>query len=195
MGRRVRALVAVWAVAELAVFVLVAAQIGVGWTILATLATSAIGLSLLGRQGTRTLADLRERARTGRAPGRALGDAGLVAAGGLLMLLPGFLGDLVGLLCLLPFTRGVPRALAARLFGGRIPDRLRGPVQVRSARVEDVGGPGGGTVRIEEVDVRWPEQRPRIIEGTVVEGEVVEGEVVEGEVVDAGPVEGEARRN
>ena len=35
--------------AELIVFVLVAAWIGVGWTILATLATSAIGVALLGR--------------------------------------------------------------------------------------------------------------------------------------------------
>ena len=91
--------------AELIVFVLVAAWIGVGWTILATLATSAIGVALLGRQGTRALADLRERARSRQPAGRELGDAGLVAAGGLLMVLPGFIGDLVGLLCLLPGTR------------------------------------------------------------------------------------------
>ena len=85
------------------------AWIGVGWTILATLATSAIGWALLARQGTKALADLRERARSRQPAGRELGDAGLVAAGGLLMVLPGFIGDLVGLLCLLPGTRNLVR--------------------------------------------------------------------------------------
>ena len=50
--------------AELIVFVLVASWVGVGWTILATLPTSAIGVALLGRQGTRAMAELRERARS-----------------------------------------------------------------------------------------------------------------------------------
>ena len=145
MGRRVRTLAGLWALAEIVVFVLVAAWIGVGWTILATLATSAVGVSLLARQGTRTLAELRERARTRQPAGRALGDAGLVAVGGLLMLLPGFLGDLVGLLCLLPGTRALPRMLLGRLVAGRLPDQLRGPVRVRSAREEQVsaGRPAG----------------------------------------------------
>ena len=70
---------------------------------------SVLGWMLLARQGTRALADLRERARTRRSPGAELGNAGLVAAGGLLMVLPGFIGDLIGLLCLLPGTRNLVR--------------------------------------------------------------------------------------
>lgn len=176
MGRRLRTLVGLWMLAEIVVFVLVASWIGLGWTILATLATSAVGLSLLGRQGTRALGELRERARSGQAPGRALGDAGLVAVGGALMLLPGFLGDLVGLLCLLPVTRFLPRAIAARLFGSRIPDRLRGPVQVRSARVAGVGGHDeGSTVLMQDMDLRWAGEQPPVIEGEVIGGEVVDG--------------------
>src|SRR3954464_1972841 len=108
---RLRTAIGLGALAEVVVFVLVASWIGLGWTILATLATSALGAPLLARQGTRVLAELRERARTRQQPGRAMGDAGLVAVGGLLMLLPGFVGDLVGLLCLLPGTRSVVRAL------------------------------------------------------------------------------------
>jgi UPF0716 protein FxsA len=129
------------ALAEVVVYVLVAAWIGVGWTVLATLATSALGWVLLARQGTRALGELRQRAEERRAPGRALGDAGLVALGGLLMLLPGFLGDLLGLLCLLPVTRALPRALIARAVVSRLPDALRGPVRVRSVRTEPVTGP------------------------------------------------------
>jgi UPF0716 protein FxsA len=145
--------------AELIVFVLVASWIGVGWTILATLGTSALGILLLGRQGTKALADLRERARSRRSPGRELGDAGLVAAGGLLMVLPGFLGDLVGLLCLLPVTRGLVRGVLTRLVLVRLPDRMRGPVRVESVRTAGVGGA-----------TRYDPDAPLVIEGEVVRG-------------------------
>jgi UPF0716 protein FxsA len=153
---RLRLALGLGAVAEVAVFVLVAAQLGVGWTILLALATSALGALLLARQGTRALAELRERAVTRQPAGRALGDAGLVALGGLLMVLPGFLGDLLGLVCLLPGTRALPRALIARGLLRRLPDRMRGPVRVRSTRTEPVGPAGGGS----------PSQ-PRVIEGEI----------------------------
>jgi len=158
------------ALAELVVFVLVAGWIGVGWTILAMLGTSALGAALLGRQGTKALQDLRERAQTRRPAGRELGNAGLAAIGGLLMLLPGFLTDLIGLLCLLPGSRDLIRAVILRTVYTRLPDRMRGPVHVRSARVEEVTVDG---VDVQEV---WrpgprPEQRePRVIEGDVATG-------------------------
>jgi UPF0716 protein FxsA len=136
-----RTAVGLGVLAEVVVFVLVASWIGVGWTILLTLATSALGWALLARQGTKALGELRDRAQAHRPAGRALGDAGLVALGGLLMVLPGFLGDLLGLLCLLPGTRRLPRALIARGVANRLPDRLRGPVRVRAVRVEQVDGP------------------------------------------------------
>ncbi len=138
---RLRTAFALLAVVEIVVLVLVAGWIGVGWTVLAMLATSALGSVLLARQGARALGDLRERARTRRSPGRELGDAGLVALGGLLMVLPGFLGDLLGLLCLLPLTRPLPRALIARTVASRLPDAMRGPVRVRSVRTAGVSGP------------------------------------------------------
>jgi UPF0716 protein FxsA len=158
VGRRVRMVAALLVLAELVVFVLVAAWIGVGWTVLATLATSALGWVLLARQGTKALADLRERARTRRSPGRELGDAGLVAAGGLLMVLPGFIGDLVGLLCLLPVTRPLVRGALTRLVMTRLPAGMRPPVRVESVRTAEVPRAD---------DVRTP---PLVIEGEVVRG-------------------------
>lgn len=152
-----RAALGLGALAEVAVFALVAAHLGLAWTILLALATSALGGLLLARQGTRALAELRERAQLRQDPGRALGDAALVAAGGVLMLLPGFLGDLLGLLCLLPFTRALPRALIARVLLRRLPDRLRGPVRVRATRVAPVDrGRAGG-----------PPEPGRVIEGEI----------------------------
>jgi UPF0716 protein FxsA len=158
VGRRVRMVAGLLVLAELVVFVLVAAWIGVGWTVLATLVTSALGWVLLARQGTRALADLRERARTRRSPGRELGDAGLVAAGGLLMVLPGFIGDLVGLLCLLPATRPLVRGALTRLVMTRLPAGMRPPVRVESVRTAEVPRAD---------DVRTP---PLVIEGEVVRG-------------------------
>jgi UPF0716 protein FxsA len=160
LGGRLRLFVGLAVLAELAVFILVAGWIGVGWTILASLATSALGFALLSRQGARALTDLRDRARSRQPAGRQLGDAGLVAVGGLLMVLPGFLGDLVGLLCLLPGTRGLVRAALARLVVERLPVALRPPVRVRSARTEPVSGPApGGDARM----------TPLVIEGEVVD--------------------------
>ena len=168
MGHRVRVLVGLWALAEVVVLVLVASWIGVGWTVLATLATTALGWVLLARQGTRALAELRERARERRAPGRALGDAGLIVVGGLLMVLPGFLGDVVGLLCLLPPTRFLVRGLLGRTVASRLPLGLRGPVRVRSARAEGpLGGPFGSGSHASGFG------RPLVIEGEVVRDEPV----------------------
>jgi len=157
VGRRVRTAAALLVLAELVVYVLVAAWIGVGWTILATLATSLLGWVLLARQGTRALAELRERARTRRSPGAELGNAGLVAAGGLLMVLPGFIGDVVGLLCLIPGTRNLVRGALTRLVVGRLPVGMRPPVRVESVRTAEVPQPD---------DLR----RPLVIEGEVVRG-------------------------
>jgi UPF0716 protein FxsA len=161
VGRRVRLATALLILAEFVVFVLVAGWIGLGWTILATLTTSALGVVLLGRQGTKALADLRDRARSRRSAGRELGDAGLVAAGGLLMVLPGFLGDVVGLLCLLPLTRGLVRGLLTRVVLVRLPDSMRGPVRVESVRTAGLGGPApDGPLVIEGEIVRGPDGRP-----------------------------------
>lgn len=168
VGRRVRTVAGLLVLAELVVFVLVAAWIGVGWTILATLATSVLGWVLLARQGTRALADLRERARSRRSPGAELGNAGLVAAGGLLMVLPGFIGDVVGLLCLLPGTRNLVRGALTRLVLARLPMGLRPPVRVESVRTAEVprsgDAPGGGSG-----------SSRLVIEGSVVDDEVDRG--------------------
>jgi UPF0716 protein FxsA len=168
VGHHVSVLAGLWALAEVVVFVLLAAWIGVGWTLLAAVATTALGLVLLARQGTRALTELRTRARERRPSGRALGDAGLVAVGGLLMVLPGFLGDVAGLLCLLPPTRFLVRGLLGRAVASRLPVGLRGLVRVRSARTEGPVQPGAASGAHAS---RYG--RPLVIEGEVVRDEAV----------------------
>lgn len=159
MGRRIRIAAGLLALAEVVVFVLVAGWIGAGYTVLLALATSVLGWVLLARQGTRALADLRESARTRRAgAGRELGDAGLVAAGGVLMVLPGFIGDVIGLLFLLPVTRPLVRAALGRVVVSRLPVGLRPPVRVDSVRTAEMP---------HREHVRTP---PLVIEGEVLRG-------------------------
>ena len=115
---------------------------------------------LLARQGTKALTDLRERARSRRSAGRELGDAGLVAAGGLLMVLPG-LPRRPGRAAL-PAARspaGSCARLLTRLVLTRLPDRLRGPVRVESVRTAGVGGA-----------TRYDPAAPLVIEGEIVRG-------------------------
>lgn len=155
MAHRVRVLAGLWALAEIVVFALVAVWIGVGWTLLAALATTVLGWTLMARQMKDLAVPLRAQARGGTLPrGRAATDAGLVAAGGVLMVLPGFLGDVVGLLCLLPITRPLVRAAVGRGLAARL--GVAGPVRVRSTRVETFPRPDG-PVRVIEGEVAGEE--------------------------------------
>jgi UPF0716 protein FxsA len=148
-----------WALAEVVVFALVAAWIGVAWTLLAALATTVLGWTLMARQMKDLAAPLRSSARGGTLQrGRLATDAGLVAAGGVLMVLPGFLGDVVGLLCLLPPTRPLVRAVVGRGLAATL--GVAGPVRVRSTRVETFPRPDGAV---------------RVIEGEVVDGGGIDG--------------------
>lgn len=99
----------VLAVAEIALLVWVAGEVGIGWTLLALLLLAGIGGFLLRREGARAWASLREAQAQPDEVGRTISDAALVLIGGLLLVLPGFLTDVLGILCLVPATRPLAR--------------------------------------------------------------------------------------
>jgi UPF0716 protein FxsA len=109
-----------YAVVEVAALVAAGQLIGVLPTILVLIAGSAAGLLLVGSQGRRVFEQFRRAARGEVAPGPAVADGALVAAGGVLMFVPGLVTSLFGLLLLLPPTRVLVRplvmAFAARRF-------------------------------------------------------------------------------
>lgn len=94
---------------ELAVLVAVGHAIGVLATIGLLILASLIGAALLRREGTRTLAAFIEALRTRKPPHQELLDGILIAAAGVLIVLPGFVSDILGVLLLLPPTRGLVR--------------------------------------------------------------------------------------
>lgn len=99
----------VLAIAEIALLVWVAGEIGIGWTLLVLLALAAVGGFLLRREGSRAWASLREARTDPAAVGRTISDAALVLVGGLLLMLPGFVTDVLGIICLVPVTRPLAR--------------------------------------------------------------------------------------
>ena len=108
---------------EVLVIIAVGQAIG-GWpTFFLLLLESAFGAWLVRHEGGRAWQSLQTALTTGRMPSRQLADAALVLVGGVLLLAPGFLTDLVGFFLVLPFTRPAARkaleaVVARRLLAG-----------------------------------------------------------------------------
>ena len=150
---------------EIYVIIQIGQVIGAWWTIPLLIADSVLGSWLVKREGARAWSALRVALEQGRMPTRELADGMLILVGGILMLTPGFVLDIVGILCILPVTRPLGR----RLLTGVISRRLVG-----------VGFPG----RPGFTPDAQTRQRP---------GPDPENGVVQGEVVDDGPPEGDRR--
>lgn len=103
-------LVALFVVAplvELYVIVRVAGAIGALDTIALLVLVSLLGAWLVKRQGLAVLSRLRREVEAGRDPSRALVNGALVVLAGLLLIVPGFVSDALGLLLLLPPVRAL----------------------------------------------------------------------------------------
>lgn len=94
---------------EIVVLVLAVQYLGAGPTFGLLVLNVIVGSWLLRREGRRTVREVTESARLRRPPERGLGDGVITAASGILVMVPGFLTDVVALLCLLPFTRALLR--------------------------------------------------------------------------------------
>jgi UPF0716 protein FxsA len=109
--------------AELWAILAVGDAIGVVPTILILLADSVLGALLLRAQGRGAWRRFVDALRTGRVPSRELADGLLILVGGALLLTPGFLTDVIGLMLLIPVTRvlarrALERGIARRLTAG-----------------------------------------------------------------------------
>jgi UPF0716 protein FxsA len=92
-------------IVEITVLVLVGQAIGVLPTILLLIAASVVGMWLLRREGARTFAAFQQALRERRVPQREVADGFIIGAAGVLILLPGFVSDVLALGLLFPPTR------------------------------------------------------------------------------------------
>lgn len=139
-------LLAAWVVLEIWLLIQVAHVIGWGALLLLLIASAALGGWVVKRAGMRAL--------RATAAGSAEAGTAVSIAGGLLLILPGLLSDVLGLACLFPPTAKLLRQLPGRLLrrgGGPLADAYRMQEQLRIHRPD----------------------------GRVVPGEVIVGEVVD----------------
>jgi UPF0716 protein FxsA len=135
-------------IAELAVIIQVGEQIGVWWTIALLVADSILGSMLMRSQGRIAWRRFNDALQAGRPPAREVLDGVLVIFGGALLLTPGFLTDILGLVLLIAPTRAIVRKVLVRRFAERM-------------IVSAAGGRGGPRPR--------PGARPGDVEGTAVD--------------------------
>jgi UPF0716 protein FxsA len=107
-------------IAELFVIIQIGQSIGVLPTIALLLADSVLGAALMRSQGRAAWMRFNAALAEGRVPGREVMDGALVIFGGALLLTPGFLSDILGLILLLPPTRALVRTVLVRRYGARL---------------------------------------------------------------------------
>jgi UPF0716 protein FxsA len=149
---------------EIWVIVQVGPVLGAPATLLLLVASAVLGAWLLRREGARTWRAFTTALAERRPPAVEVVDGVLVLTGGLLMMLPGFVSDVVGLLLVLPPTRRVVRGVVLLRLASRLPAGVLGPLRVRSRRA-----PGERAGERRPAGPPAPDGPPRVLEGQIVE--------------------------
>lgn len=142
-------------IAEIYLIIQVGQAIGPLPTVALLIVDSIVGAWLLRHQGRRAWTSFNEALAAGRMPHREILSGALVIFGGALLLTPGFLTDIAGLLLLIPPTR---RVIARGVTGLLV---RRGPLRWGTVVVQQTGRrrPPPPRPYAEPVD---PEQPPRL---------------------------------
>jgi UPF0716 protein FxsA len=108
------ALAIVVGVVEISVIIQVGQWIGFLNTVGLLLLVSLVGAWLVKRQGLGVMARIREQRSAGRIPATEAFDGALILVAGVLLVIPGFVTDALGLLLLIPPVRAVARRFVSR---------------------------------------------------------------------------------
>lgn len=123
---------------ELVILIRLGQFVGLWPTVAIVLLTGFVGAALARLEGMRVLLQFQRELAAGRLPGQAMLDGISVMLGGVLLLTPGFLTDVVGLSLLFPPTR--------RWIQRFVQKRLERGIADGSIRVATLdGSPGFGT--------------------------------------------------
>lgn len=153
------------AILEIVLIAVAINYLGVLPTLLLMVATSALGVWLLTRQSSRAWREVRAATADDRPPTAEAVDGVYALVASLLVVVPGFLTDLVGLIGLIPpVRRSVHRRLLARL-ALRLPPSMVGPVRVHAKR-------GKAATTHTPTTPTAPVDARQLDMGTIVEGDV-----------------------
>ncbi|MBB1576679.1 MAG: FxsA family protein [Propionibacterium sp.] len=126
----------VYLAAEVSVMLLVIDTLG-WWTVPVLILTTLFGCWMLQREGRRTWSALIESLSRGALPPGRTADAVLVMIGGFLLIMPGFVSDVIGLMLLIPPSRRLIRSTLGKLFGRAIGDSSERPIVIEGEVVQD----------------------------------------------------------
>lgn len=130
-------------IAELYVIVQVAQVIGVIYTLVILVAISILGAWLLKQQGMATWRRLQATLARGEMPTKEVTDGAMILLGGALLMTPGFLSDIIGIVLLFPPTRAGLKGGTRKLFRRWSENKVGAGVRIYRANVvgteRDVG--------------------------------------------------------
>lgn len=105
---------------ELYLLFAIGAKIGGLNTILVIITTGIVGATLAKSQGLQILRNIQDQANRGELPGDQIIQGLMVFAGGLLLMTPGFMTDVIGFSLVLPGTRHLLMAIVKKLVHSSI---------------------------------------------------------------------------
>ncbi|WP_122689074.1 FxsA family protein [Pseudomonas viridiflava] len=145
-------------VLELFILVRVGMSIGFLWTFLLVLAASMLGLFVMRVAGFATALRARESLSRGELPAQQMLEGLMVAVGGGLLLLPGFISDILGVICLLPVTR--------RLLISKVRQRAEAQAMRQRAFADDLQSRADEQAANSRTHaIHQPTREPDVIEG------------------------------
>jgi UPF0716 protein FxsA len=138
-------------VAVVEVFAFIEVGRAIGWllAVVLLLGTSVLGARMLHIRGRLAIQRVSQALSERRAPGHTAIDGALGLLGGMLLLIPGFVTDVLGALLLFPLTQKLTRRWLSHHYAGRVMsfiatagrfapgDRGRTPADVESTVVEE----------------------------------------------------------
>ena len=97
--------------AEIALFIIVGKAIGVFYTLALIITTSVLGVAIAKKRGKKSYQDIQKSLQQGQPPGVAMIETFMIFIGGALLVLPGFITDVLGLFFVLGITRSLFKPL------------------------------------------------------------------------------------
>ena len=128
-------------IAELWLIIEIGGAIGILPTLALLIVDSLVGAALARSQSRAAWERFNVALAEGRVPGKEAFDGAMIILGGALLLTPGFLTDVFGLVLLIPPTRALIRGLLSRTVA------KRGAVAFRVASFGSARRPGSGSPR------------------------------------------------
>jgi UPF0716 protein FxsA len=159
MGLLILVIVILWGWAEVTAFIIIGGEIGGLLTFIGVFLTAVVGLWLLRSQAANVMANLRQQVTRGEAPLAAVAESLSLLIGGILILIPGYVTDGLGLLLFVPGLRTV--------VGFAIMGRL-----LKNARFRSLAGTGDASFHSRGAGPQWSGQQRD--DETIIEGEAEE---------------------